>query len=153
MLYDSLRIYRSVAISFAIHPWWIFGNEHPHMCKRVSAVVAVMCGTQPKGMQCIAKICALCPHRQTDNPEHVLFGCEALSTTRNTHTLKMTLKMPYAMKIEFENMPPPEKVTFLVSGFRCGYTREWADIYVEAAHYVYNMYKERHNKYNAAQIT
>ena len=103
---------------------------------------------QPKGLQCIQRICTLCPYREHDSPEHVLLRCETLALLRNALLLKVIFNMPNAMKLNFDSMTPHRKVVFLLSGFQCGYTSEWSRIYAEVANFVYRIYKERYKKYN-----
>ena len=148
LLYDSLKLYMSITSTISMNAWWYFANYFPQFTKKVSAVIAVMCGAQPRGMHCAMNICALCASRQPDGPEHVLFMCEALSLLRTMLINDIVSKMPSAMQGSYSRMMPIEKVVFLISGFNCGYyTKEWAHMYRATACFVYHMYKQRHKMY------
>ena len=153
LMYDRLKIYRVTIVSISMHAWYIFSNQYPQMCKKVSAVIAIACGTQPKGMYCTTtNTCVLCTRRAPDSPEHILFWCEVLSQIRDNHMQRIISEMPRALQLSFESMPPSEKVVFLISGFRCEYTREWSQIYKECANFVFSMYKERHNIFSNINV-
>ena len=131
----------------AIHTWWVFSNKFPHLLRKVSSVVSLLCGTQPKGLQCFQTMCKLCANRQTDCVEHILFVCESLNSIRIEHLRKISGSMTIAMVNEFSHMTPDRKVVFLISGLNASYTWEWAEIYSNIANFVYTMYSVRFKLY------
>ena len=146
-LYSSLSVYMSAIDKIAVHTWWIFANKFPHLLRKISSVVALLCGTQPKSLQCFQTMCKLCQSRQPDSIEHTLFVCESLKSTRIDHLRKISASMPIAMNNEFSNMTPHRKVVFLLSGLSAAYTWEWTAIYSNIANFVYEMYRERFKYY------
>ena len=104
LLYRNLTIYSASISKIEVHLWWIYANKFPHHMKKVSATVAVLCGSQPKNMQIFRQnhiMCDLCLSRSYDSTEHILFLCEALSNTRIECINRLTESMPAAMKKDF----------------------------------------------------
>ena len=53
--------------------------------------------------------------------------------------------MPTAMRNDFDLMPQPEKINFMVSGFKVKYTNEWKNLYENVANGLYGLYELRAN--------
>ena len=68
-----------------MHPWWKYVDKQPHMKRYVSALMAVLMGGQPKGLQCNFDSikCKICSSGARDSPAHILFECTALQETRS----------------------------------------------------------------------
>ena len=143
LLSKSLNVILYSVNNLKIHMWWNFANKCPNILREISAVVAVMCGTQPKRLGHFCKQCNLCNHRLPNSSEHILFECEILSDVRETQLVNLYYVMPIAMKTQFELMPNYDKMCFLVSGLNCGYVEEWSCIYTNIAKFVFKMYSKR----------
>ena len=52
---------------------------------KISAVMAVLMGNQPKGLQCNFnnKLCRLCSVRDIDSAKHIIFTCDSLREHRD----------------------------------------------------------------------
>ena len=50
-MYSKLRNYNCCVKMIKLHPWWEFVKNYPFMFKKVSAVVSVLMGDQPRGLQ------------------------------------------------------------------------------------------------------
>ena len=142
-LYKNMPLFLSSIDAIRLHVWWIFANKYPKLIKEVSAVVAVMCGTQPKNLNFFNRHCNLCSQRPMDTSRHILFECVALSQVRKLQLQNIQYVMPQAMKLQFVNMTHSEKLCFLVSGLKCSYIEEWAAIYTAIAKFVFFIYEKR----------
>ena len=143
LLYKNLYLSLDTVPNIRIHPWWIFANRYPKYARQVSAVVAIMCGSQPKNMYIYSRYCTLCAQRLPENTQHVLLECEALSHLREIHIRKIKEVMPIAMRAQMENMTHSDTMCFLISGLKCNFVDEWGPIYESIASFVFAMYSKR----------
>ena len=118
----------------------------PHLIRQVSAVVAILNGSQPGGMQCNLgkKLCGLCADRETETPAHILFKCKSLSENRQHLLAKIYASMPPGMATDFSIETDENRTTLFLSAFKCKYAiSEWFPIMVNVSSFVYNMYRRR----------
>ena len=89
--------------------------------RRISAVVAVLTGCQPKGLQCnIGRtFCNICDKRAIDNSLHVLLKCDALNVLREACMNSILQSMPDNMKTSYSRLTDAEKIVFMLSGLNC----------------------------------
>ena len=148
-LYPELDLYYSVIDKISINVWWRFTAFHPGCVKRVSCVMAVMMGTQPQSFQCNfdCNVCRLCCGNKRDNALHVLYECPQLLSTRGSAWLEVINSMPDTMAEHIRGRSDHEKFSFILSGLKGGYIREWQDIYKKIADFVYSMYCARFHLY------
>ena len=74
--------------------------------RTISAVVAVLTGCQPKGLQCnIGRtFCNICDKRAIDNSLHVLLKCDALNVLREACMNSILQSMPDNMKTSYSQL-------------------------------------------------
>ena len=148
LLYDVPHYVYCVPV-IRMHPWWNFVKNSPGFYRQVSCIIALICGSQPKYLQCNFSnmFCCLCPDRLIDSAIHVLFECSALNVHRKLYMSKIRLSMPLAMKNEFNNMNHYNKLMFILSGMNCKYSHEFRLIYKTMSMFVFEMYKSRKKLY------
>lgn len=151
ILYKELYIYNKCIISIRIHPWWKLLITCPHLRDKVSSVLAIAMGGQPRGMQRNIgfKKCPLCELHEVDTPTHILFSCPELTPTRTKAWHNVLRRMPPAMVIDVESLTLECKTTFILSGLNCiSYVSEWKHVYVALCEFVYCMYRKRADMYD-----
>ena len=151
LLYKELDIYRDSIDGIEMNAWWSLLKLRPHLGKYASAVMAVLLGGQPSGLQCNFKglSCLLCDSREKDDKKHVLLYCEALSYKRNSYLQIVFDKMPQAMLTSYKLLNENQKMTFLLSGLQSKSTTEWPDTYEAIVRWVYFSYATRKNMYDS----
>ena len=138
--------------SITTHVWWQLAKFKPYLILKISAVLAVCMGCEPKGLLCNfgKKLCDLCDQRQLDNPKHILFECNALMDYRNSKLQIVIETMPQAMAVSFQNFSIEDKMAFLLSGLHCStYIDEWSAIMIKTCDFVYGIYHLRKSKYDS----
>ena len=146
LLYNSLGTYNKSVVSLELHPWWIFVRHFPATFRKVSCVFAILCGTQPIGLQrnLSSSICKLCTCSCRETSLHVLFECAALNHVRETLMGNIVDAMPRNMSNSFLFLNKCEKYTLLITGLHSkSYVQEWAHVYHNTALFVFGMYKKR----------
>ena len=123
------------------------------MTRKIAAVLAVLMGGQPRGLQCNVgkKLCGICSIRDRDCADHVLFRCSEMVDIREKKWTQVVNSMPPGMAACVEAMVNDnEKTKFVLSGLRCDYLiEEWGLILVNISEFVYAMYKNRKLIYDA----
>ena len=121
-------------------------QTHPHLVTKVAAVVALLCGNEPRGMQCNydSKFCKLCECRQNDTLEHILFWCSSLADIRETRYMKLLQCMPLGMRASYDEMIVNDKIVFLLSGMQA----EFECVMTGIVEFIYEMYRERKRIYS-----
>ena len=144
-LLHNLPFYDSCVLNIDIHPWWCFVKASPKYYRKVSSIIAIICGSQPKFYQCNfnSKLCQLCCDRQTETAIHVLFECPRLYIDRNLYLSKVRFSMPFAMRNEFVGMTNKDKCLFILSAMNSKYNADWLSIYESMSTFVYELYKKR----------
>ena len=151
IMYPELKYYIKGVSEIRMIVWWSLARKHPHLMNKVSAVVAVIMGSQPKRLQCNFrhKLCRLCDLRIKDTPLHTLMSCTQHTEKRDHHLRNIVSSMPVAMANSFDNMTPEEKFTFMLSGLQCrSIIEEWKDIMVKICSFVFEIYTIRKQLYD-----
>ena len=153
-MYRNLISYCSLLQHIHILSWWKFAQRNPHKLKQVSATVALLLGTQPKGLQHNfgQKPCMLCDQYSTESTLHILFECREFHRLRCDGFQTISIKMPDAMQNEYNEMSIQARCTFLLSGLNDSYVPEWDALYAAIAQFVWDMYRCRDAKYKALVI-
>ena len=152
-MFKNLDYYLKTIEDIKILLWWKFVQKRPVKIKQTSCVVALLLGTQPKGMQWnYSGICTLCNERQQESPEHILFSCSYYNALRNYHMKSIEFYMPRVMRLEYETMNISKKCQFLLSGLNDSYIEERNCLYSEIADFAWHLYKKRHQSYETASI-
>ena len=150
MLYPQLDNYLKVVTSIKMYVWWEFVQRQPHLTKYVSAVLALLSGSQPVGMQQNfgKRFCSLCSKRARDTPAHILFDCEALNDLRKKWLTKVYRSMPAGMVTSMINANDVDKCQLFLSALKCEhFVDEWTDIFSNISTFVHQMYHERSHIY------
>ena len=151
MMYSGLSIYMKCVKTINMHVWWSLARVRPYLTYKISAVLAICMGNQPRGLQCNfnRKLCYLCHQRQLDSPKHILFQCDAFEIFRISKLNKIIGKMPDAMKESFRHSSQENKVILFLSGLNCdSYIDEWSDVMAEICEFVFEIYRQRKNRYD-----
>ena len=141
MLYPELDIYLDGIKHNAMSCWWSVTQACPYLRRQISAVLAVLMGGQPRGMQCnfSSSICSLCSGRESDSAGHILFQCEGLRDIREYWWNKFIESMPLAMVSSISAMVQREKLCFILSGLKCERIHPaWSEVMVNISKFVYN---------------
>jgi hypothetical protein len=150
MLYGQLSTYTRTTARIDIHPWWILVKTIPQLMTETSATMAVLMGSQPKGMQrnFIRNRCGLCDSLLGENTAHILFECESLSRTRNQYWPTVVQCMPVNLAAHVSTLSHQQKTDLLISCYNGGFIFEWTSMYIATVKFIYALYKDRANKYD-----
>ena len=132
--------------------WWKIASKVPHIINKISGVMSVIMNCQPRGMFChrSGRKCSICDSNNIDSPQHVLFECPRLQTTRLLYLGRLIQTMPASLAASFEEADLKTKTRILLSAYGSNYPiEEWIDLYCETACFIYQMYtcrKEAHRE-------
>ena len=117
---------------------------------QVSATIAVLIGSQPRGLQrnFNDKLCNICEIYGRDNSVHILFECTVLEDVRSKYLNKLFSSMPDNMAYDINRLNNVDKAKCMLSGYGKRYVPEWNSIYIHTLEFVYNMYQCRANTYD-----
>ena len=154
LMYPELRLYRECISGPQMHSWYIYLDKNPSMYLSVTAVMSILLGGQPKGIQCNFECiyCRLCANYRKESPTHVLFECPALQETRDSTWPGLLRSMPNAMSESIQSKNNDEKAKLLLSCYGGSYIPEWNHVYANTAKMVHLMYKQRHSMYTSDAI-
>ena len=132
-----------------MHPWWYISKIYPYLSIKISSIVSILMGSQPKRMMCNfdSIYCNLCNIRNKETSVHILFECEGLSTIRDAAWTRVLSTMPTSMVNDIQSMTSGDKTSLLMSCYGGSFIPEWADIYIQTIMSVNAIYKERADKY------
>ena len=138
-------MYLSIVTEIRPVVWWQFVQSYPTYLKKAAAVVAVLMGGQPKGLQCNfnSDTCKLCTDHALDNPTHVLFDCKALEEDREVMSNLLLQSMPHAMSTSYVELSINRKLRFLLAG-----APDFYDVMKAISSYVYFLYESRKSMYD-----
>ena len=154
-MYKELTLYNDAVQDIVIHPWWKFARKKCNLVKETSAVMAVLLGGQPRGMQINIEQsrCNLCSQNENETNIHVLLKCTRLNLERTSLLRELKTSMPTAMAEDVNSMLPSQVCMFLLSGMNSQFIPEWINIYEKICKFVYNMYKTRRKLYDDANLS
>ena len=157
MMYGKLKSYYFKAqqnITFNV--WYMVTNALPHLCDNVSKIMAIIMGSQPKGMQHNFNMssCYLCHLHERDSPTHILFKCRAqnLVQARTNQWQNILSVMPPAMLDHVNSLNDEDKTSFILTGLNSSYIPEWLPIYTNISVYISQMYSIRDSLYGEMQV-
>ena len=151
MLYRGLTGYLETHKNIQIHAWWKLAKMKPGITRKVSSIMAVFMGGQPRGLQrnMGSNKCGLCgSYTDRYTPLHILFKCSVLENVRKTAWQALISAMPPRMAIDIERKNMSERCRFLLSAWGGSYIMEWTDLYCATVSYVHVLYAERANIYD-----
>ena len=148
MMYGKLNdLYFSAQQNLYPNIWYKISNALPHLSQNISHVMALIMGSQPKGMQHNFTMlpCQLCELHEIESPSHVLLRCGAnqFHQIRENYWRSIKSEMPHIMREHVNNLNDEDKTRFILTGLGGGYVSEWLSIYSCIAIYVTTMYKLR----------
>ena len=137
--------------------WYKVTNISPHLSRNVSCIMALIMGSQPKGMQHNFEMssCHLCDLHENDTPTHVLFKCKAhmIQQARDNQWSNILSVMPPAMATQVITLNDDDKTRFILTGLSGGYVAEWLPVYSSISMYVYKLYSLRDKLYRDMEAT
>ena len=141
MFYADLDIYLDVVNDIKPIVWWSFVQSFPTYHRKAAAVVSILMGGQPKGLQCnfASTLCRLCISRECDDPIHTLFVCDALQEERNIIAQPLINSMPQPMLASYCDLSNEGKLRFFVSGV----AKEYSSVMKCIADYIFALYQKR----------
>ena len=141
MFYDDLNMYLEVVTDIKPIVWWSFVQSCPTFHRKAAAIVSILMGGQPKGLQCNfdSNVCGLCVERDRDDSAHILFVCDALQEERDVLTQQLINSMPVPMLSSYCDLSNVGKLKFMVSGA----AREFPSVMKCIANYIYALYQKR----------
>ena len=122
----------------------------PNMTRKVSALMALLLGGQPTGLQrnIEGKRCQLCYSDTNDDVVHVLWACQALDKCRKPRWENVISTMPESMAQDIQQLQWNEITLCILSGLGKTYIPEWSKTYVEIVNFMYEMYLFRAKLYD-----
>ena len=152
-MYAKLCIYKHHVTEMKLHPWWEYVKFYPFMFKKVSAVLSVLMGDQPRGIKIFDQArCQICNDNKIDCSFHVLFECITLEDIRNPLLYKLYACMSVCDKEAYDSMIIYDKLCYILSGFSPRYNKSYDAMYRNAANFVYSMYYKRFELYDASKM-
>ena len=150
-MYPNLGCFYDCIDRTCMHAWWVYVNNDPHMYRYVSAVIAILMGGQPKGLQCNFANwpCRLCSSGASDSPSHILFECTGLQESRHWAWAELSLAMPRAMLESMSVLDLNEKMKLVLNCYGGNYVNEWEKIYEYTAKMIYKLYSTRYERYQS----
>ena len=147
LLYPELSIYSKHVPHIQLNVWWKFLIKCPQYFRKVSAIMSLLCGTQPKPLQRNLEYhkssCVLCKLRVKDDIYHVMIYCEKMTMHREMFWSRIFDEMPLAMKNNLQEMPQQRSIDLIISGLGGSYVDEWEKIYANIAVQTWNIYEKR----------
>ena len=157
MLYRKLTLYVEIIPRRCINLWWTVVSHMSGYFKRISCVIALICGTQPNGYGAnfgLNPRCQICVSYESETFEHTVFCCDALDQARRRLMDDLKEAMPQNMWVDFERMSYSSRLKFLLSGLNCDrYMPEWRDVYLRVSDLIFGLYRARALSYKELTVT
>ena len=144
-MHKSLRMFEKCILDIKMWSWWVFTHHFPQYMHKVRVL-----GRMLVEQNCLnsvvgrydhsSQLCNLCDSREVETVSHMLFTCEYLQDLRHSQWQMVKNSAPPALRLELDNMNDSEKSVFILSGLKCPYTAEWADMYINIINYCYELY-------------
>lgn len=149
VMYKELDGYQNNVSEVRLNNWWKFSNKYPSYTIRAAAVVSLLCGVEPRGLQYNFKCnrCLICDDHTQSSPTHVLFMCRTLSDIRDAKWDTVINTMPIAMQREIFLMSSDERTNFITSCLGNCFIPEWQAIYKSIADFIWSLYVKRDKLY------
>ena len=143
-MYRSLELYNECVVNMNVSVRWKVSNAIPTLAKQIMKMLQLIC--QGK---CVRpnratyeplNRCQLCNSHDLGNVCHVLFECTVLSAVRTLLLVAVYRCMLAAMNDCFKMFSNRQKTVFLLSGLKCEFVEEWAEIYKSIVYFIAEMY-------------
>ena len=121
LMYKEMQLYCERVTELRMHAWWVFVRNSVTAFNKVSCVMALLVGSQPKSFQrnMGSRNCNLCTDICKDTPVHILFECKGLEPHRNLIWQTVLDAMPTAMANHVKNISNYNKFCFIIGGLEC----------------------------------
>ena len=127
-----------------VSEWWKVSNAIPTLAKKIMKMLQLICQSKfvrpNRATYEPLNRCQLCNSHDLGNVCHVLFECTVLSAVRTPHLVTVYRFMPAAMIDCFKMFSNRQKTVILLSGLKCEFVDEWADIYKSIVYFIAEMY-------------
>ena len=124
-------------------PWWIHASRYP--CKMKKCVIMAKVMTNSKyinGDYCYAnKICSFCETTKQYDLPHLLFSCKKFDQERCNEWNVVKENIPAGLLLEIEMLNEYDQTSFIFSGMRSRYIKEFKIVYDTLLDFIYNMYQ------------
>ena len=140
---------RCTPIKVEMLPWYKYLNVNPVGIRKIRIIAKLLlnvhhlnsCRQRYSQATVQSALCDKCDLGCTQNVEHILFNCPALSVKREYLWRSVTKLCPVALIDSLNAMDVQCKVAFLLSGFHI-FTSEWHEVYKAVANFIYYLYCE-----------
>ena len=157
LLYRNLSIFKDYVQYKKLNVWWKCVSKSSNSFKSVACVVALLCGTQPRGYGAnfgSQRRCQICCCYVVESMHHIIFECTGLQLKRASLINELTKAMPSGMRDSFAKMNNQAKTEFILTGLGSEvYIPEWQDIYLKASRMIHVIYSERAKIYKTHEET
>ena len=143
-MYRSLELFNECVVNMNVSVWWKVSNAIPTLAKKIMKMLQLI--GQGKFVRPNRapyehlNRCQLCNSHDLGNVCHVLFECTVLSAVRTPHLVTVYRCTPAAINDCFKMFSNRQKTVFLLSGLKCEFVEEWADIYKSIVYFIAEMY-------------
>ncbi len=141
-LYPSLYLYRTIITDISIWPWWQYVSYAPHMLYKCKYLIRIIVSNKIiMSYNKSDKSCKLCGQYVNSDAAHVLFVCSSprICHIRSHFWRIVERSKPHGLCRSMNAMAVTDRTQFILSGFRCKFVVEWADIYHSLCTFVYNI--------------
>jgi hypothetical protein len=148
LLYKSLTLFNMCITGIKMWPWWTFAHHFPQYLYKVRVLCRMLIEQNClNSVVCrfdhSSPLCKLCDAREVETVCHMLFSCAYYDSIRQARWQMVRISAPPALGHEIDNMSAMEKTAFILSGLKCDYTEEWADVYHSIIMFCYSIYTQR----------
>ena len=126
---------------FCMSPWWNYVHVSPENIKQSRLIVQLLINRDRH----VHNICQCCNSYVNISPHHILFECQSLNEPRQSLWLQFEMSGLPNLVESMANMDNYEKCYFILNGLNCSYIKEWHNMYINLANFVYYMYKTVRN--------
>ena len=137
IMYKSMETFTMVGIDFGSgFSCWKITRKKPMLLYKVKVMLKALITNNIKcGFLC------KCEDVNIGSLQHIIFKCRNIQNCRGLKWNNVIREMPYAMRIEFENMNDNQKLRFMYTCCCGGGVEEWMDIIVQMIEFIYSMIK------------
>ena len=153
LLYKELLCYSDYVSKIVLHPWWYFVKHEVLYYKKVAAILSILMGGQPSGLQRNYRRtqCKLCHGFAAETNEHIILECTSLQKYRHSLWNSVISSMNEVLKLDMISRGNKDKVCLMLSCYKETYVAEWNDLYKSTANFIYTMYVRRAEAYDSLE--
>ena len=133
MLYTSLK---RINWDYSMNSWWWVSYYDPSLSKICVTIIRLLIAPGKHKH----KICDKCNAFQINDFEHIFFKCAYNNDIRPLLWRNFVDTCPKPMRNDINAMDVTQKTNFIVNGMNGAYTKEWHQIYVQLAKFIYEVW-------------